>query len=158
MPPYISQSQKCLKFTQTQLSPTSHVISTPNGGGSIQHDNSIIINENVERALDDYSFQQTVLCVNVTKESMTLVNEPGDIPTEIFNLRGSSPNSEVSKDLPTHLTFNPDDGVITIIDQFPAIAPGVPGSCIFCLTILAETKISNPYVKPLSASILTRTK
>lgn len=91
---YNSQSQECLKFTQTKLSPTKHVIPARNGHNSIQPDDINFVSKNVETVSDDDSTLQTVLCVSVTKESMTLVSEACDVPAEIPCPQGSAPNSE----------------------------------------------------------------
>lgn len=130
---------------QRKLSPTNYIIQTPDRRKQTQLVHINLIKKYIERASGDAS-QQTILCIQTPKESTTLGNEASDTPVEIPSPRGNPPNSEVLKDLPKYLELTEDDGVISLIKQFPSITSDVPGSC----NILAhDITLVDPNIKPI---------
>lgn len=80
--------------------PTNYIIQTPDRWKDIQLVHVNLIKKYGGRTPEHDSQQQTVLCLNVTKESTTLVKETNDANTEIPFPRENTPNSEVLRDLP----------------------------------------------------------
>lgn len=130
---------------QKQVSPTNYIIQTPNRRKDTQLVHVNLMKEYVERASEGGPKQQTILCVNVRKESTAQETQDGTL-TEIPSPRGNPPNSVVLKDLPRYLGLQPDAGVASLLRQFPSITSDVPGSC----NILAhDIQLVNPDVKPI---------
>lgn len=130
---------------QRKLSPTNYIIQTPDRRKQTQLVHINLLKKYVDRASGDAS-QQTILCIQAPKESTTLGNEASETPVEIPSPRGNPPNSEVLRDLPRYLELPEDDGVISLINQFPSITSDVPGSC----NILAhDITLVDPNIKPI---------